>query len=292
MSENENEGAQDFAIQSGSSRNLFAASQSSDRVEKPTREPIFTTKKPEGAYRDEIVIEMQTLDAQPFRGTITTKEARRVIFEKIVGFKQEDLVGFYFAYSGCPVVTFKLREQFNIDDLKSFQEFDLERTIKVQNVEKTSKIRCKIRGIRSGQNADDKNYRDEGVCWLKVEECEYRLEEQKIIDWLPHFGEIKSKISEDTHGGSDDSDDDFPSVGNGIYSVKMKLSKEMPQLIPMFGKRIGLYYRGIVKRCTNCFGTHLRKTATTKKLHGSATLNSSLKPIERFPRSSMEDGQA
>ena len=33
----------------------------------------------------------------------------------------------------------------------------------------------------------------------------------------------------------------------------------MPQLIPMHGKRIRLYYRGIIKRCTNCFGAHQRK---------------------------------
>ncbi len=42
-----------------------------------------------------------------------------------MAFKQEDLIGFYFAYSGCPIVTFKLKEQFNIDSLESFQEFNV-----------------------------------------------------------------------------------------------------------------------------------------------------------------------
>ena len=115
---------------------LTAASQGPVGLSKPIRKPIFTTKKLDGAFRDEIVVEIQTLDDQPFKGTITPKEARRTIFEEILGFKQEDLIGLYFAYSGCPIVTFKLKEQFNIDSLESFQEFKLERNIKVQNIEK------------------------------------------------------------------------------------------------------------------------------------------------------------
>jgi len=77
---------------------------------------------------------------------------------------------------------------------------------------------------------------------------------------------VKSEISEDTHEGSDDSGDDLPPVGNGIYSVQMKLTRDMPQLIPMHGKRIRLYYRGIIKRCTNCFGTHQRKNCKEEKV--------------------------
>jgi hypothetical protein len=245
---------------------LTAASQGSAGSTKPIRKPIFTTKKPEGAFRDEVVIEIKTLNDQPFKGTITPKEARRTIFEEILGFKQEDLIGFYFAYSGCPIVTFKLKEQFNIDSLESFQEFKLERKFKVQNEEKTAILQCKIRGIRTNQNSRTDNYQDEGFRWVKVEGCEYRLEEKQIVDWLSHFGEVKSEISEDTHEGSDDSGDDLPPVGNGIYSVQMKLTRDMPQLIPMHGKRIRLYYRGIIKRCTNCFGTHQRKNCKEEKV--------------------------
>jgi hypothetical protein len=37
-------------------------------------------------------------------------------------------------------------------------------------------------------------------------------------------------------------------------------------LIPMHGKRIRLYYRGIIKRCTNCFGAHQRKNCKEEKV--------------------------
>ena len=243
-----------------------SASQDSRGPSKPIRKPIFTTKKPDGAFRDEIVVEIQTLDNQPFKGTITPKEARKTIFEAILGFKQEDLIGFYFAYSGCPTVTFKLKEQLNIDSLESLQEFSVERKCRVGNEEKTATLKCKIRGIRTTQNNRAENYQDEGFRWVKVEGCEYRLEEKQIINWLSHFGEVKSEITEDTHEGSDDSSDDLPPVGNGIYSVLMKLERDMPQLIPMHGKRIRIYYRGIIKRCTNCFGAHQRKNCKEEKV--------------------------
>jgi len=243
-----------------------ASSQDSRGPSKPIRKPIFTTKKPDGAFRDEIVVEIQTLDDQPFKGTITPKEARRTIFEEILGFKQEDLIGFYFAYSGCPIVTFKLKEQINIDSLESFQEFSVERKCRVGNEEKTATLKCKIRGIRTTQNNRAENYQDGAFRWVKVEGCEYRLEEKQIINWLSHFGEVKSEITEDTHEGSDDSSDDLPPVGNGIYSVLMKLERDMPQLIPMHGKRIRIYYRGIIKRCTNCFGAHQRKNCKEEKV--------------------------
>jgi hypothetical protein len=59
----------------GMSQDLYqpAASQDSRETNKPIRKPIFTTKKPDGAFRDEIVVEIQTLDEKPFKGTITPK---------------------------------------------------------------------------------------------------------------------------------------------------------------------------------------------------------------------------
>jgi hypothetical protein len=55
----------------------------------------------------------------------------------------------------------------------------------------------------------------------------------------------------------------------------MKLERDMPQLIPMHGKRIRIYYRGINKRCTNCFGNHQRKNCKEEKV-------SWIKYVEQF----------
>ena len=86
--------------------------------------------------------------------------------------------------------------------------------------------------------------------------------------------------------GSDDSSDDLPPVGNGIYSVLMKLNQDMPQLIPMHGKRIRLYYRGIVKRCTNCFGTHRRKDFKEEKVPWMKYVEQFINNYPEIPRES------
>ena len=201
-----------------------------------------------------------------------------------MGFQQEDLIGYYFGFSGCPIVTFKLRKEFNIDSLESVEKFNFERRFRNQNVEKTSILHCKIRGIRTNQKHFDNNYKDEGIRWVKIEGCEYRLEEKQIINWLSFFGEIRSEISEDTHEESDDSSDCLPPVGNGIYSLKMKLSRDMPQLIPMHGKKIRLYYRGIIKRCSNCFEAHQRKNCKSKKIPWISYVEQFTKNYPEIPR--------
>ena len=250
------------------SRDSFqsVASKATLQQERPTRQSIFTTPKPDGAFRDEIVVEIQMIDDEVFRGKITLKEARIKIFEEILGFKREDLNGMIIGYSGGPIVTYKLFSQFNIDTLKSIEYFELERTVRSRDIDRISKLKCRIRNIRTERRAGDDNYKDEGVRWVKVEGCEWRVDKEKIVEWLSYFGEIRSELTEDTLDESDDSADDLPPIGNGVYSVKMKLEKDLPQFMPLQSKRVRLYHRGIVKRCTNCFGPHQRRMCQNEKV--------------------------
>ena len=41
--------------------------------------PVFKTPGPEGPYRDEIVVEILTLNGQSYAGTVTPAEARKTI---------------------------------------------------------------------------------------------------------------------------------------------------------------------------------------------------------------------
>ena len=42
-------------------------------------------------------------------------------------------------------------------------------------------------------------------------------------------------------------------VGNGTYLVKMRLKKDMPNWVPMYGRKVCFIYRGIKKQCNSCF---------------------------------------
>ncbi len=231
---------------------------------------FFRTQKPQGAFRDEIVVEINTLDGVEFRGTITTKEAIRSIFVDALGFQKETLGSLTIGYSRGRIVTFKLRDQFDIDSLASMEEFNFERTSKNRNGETiTSTLGCHIRGIRKtrGQNRPDTApYMDEGYRWIKIEGAEYRLDRDQISNWLEFWGELASEITEDrVEDENEDSEGGFD-IGNGTYSVKMRLGSDLPQFLPMYGKRIRIYYRGIVKKCSNCFGPHARRVCDREKV--------------------------
>ena len=119
---------------------------------------------------------------------------------------------------------------------------------------KTDEIDCKIRGIRA-QGETLPPDADPSIRWVKVEWSEYSLRKEQMMAWLELYGEKAGELAEDIHP---DSDSDVAPIGSGTYSVKMKLKKDIPQLLPMFGKRIRVYYRGVQKLCTKCFGNHNR----------------------------------
>ena len=48
-------------------------------------------------------------------GTITPTEARKVIFEGVMRFKQTDLAGVTLGYNRGHVITYKLKQQVNVD---------------------------------------------------------------------------------------------------------------------------------------------------------------------------------
>ena len=69
---------------------------------------MFKTPKPEGCMRDVIIIEVRFVNGEVFTGTLTKGEACVTIFQEILGFKSEQLHGVKFAFSGYPVIRFKL----------------------------------------------------------------------------------------------------------------------------------------------------------------------------------------
>ena len=220
----------------------------------------FVTPRSEGALRDEITIECQTLNGRPFKGTLTFNEAVDSIFVEILGFSFDDLYSVRMRYSGCPIVKFKLKNQTNIDDLRSVEHFNLER--RPSNTNEIDIICCKVLGIRGIQSVPHYDGSENDVRWVKIEGCEYLLTEDEIKQGLEPFGELLTPIREDI---CDDSDSERERKGNGTYSVKMKLTAPIPQFLPMHGRRIRIYHTGITKLCSNCYGRHTRRQCRNEK---------------------------
>ena len=231
---------------------------------------IFKTAQPSGALRDEIVVSIETIDGEQYNGTITVREAVREIFVGVLNFEKEVLASVSIGYNKGRIVTFKLVKEFDIDSLESIENFSFNR----QGQRKDGslyeqEIGCKIRGIH--RRIQPTGYSENPTRWVKIEGCEYRIEKEELKTWLNHLGAVVSEITEDRVNLEEESDSDEENsngftVGTGIYSVKMRLSSDLPQFVPMCGKRIRLYYRDIPKVCTQCFGRHPRRGCTAEKV--------------------------
>ena len=53
------------------------------------------------------------------------------------------------------------------------------------------------------------------------------------------------------------------------YCVKMKLDRDIPQLLPMWGRRVKIFYGGVQKLCTNFFGKHNKDVCKSRKAYWS-----------------------
>ena len=126
---------------------------------------------------------------------------------------------------------------------------------------------------------------DDGTRIIKIEGCDYRIPEDTLVEFLEFFGELKSEILEDLFddGGVPDSES-FGTNRTGRYSVKIKLNKDIPQLLPIMGKRIKIHYKGIQRLCPNCFGPHPKQVCCSPKvqwLYYASKFKSTYKNIHR-----------
>ena len=80
-------------------------------IRQPTERPKkFKTPAPEGSMRDDLVIEIQTVNGEKFKGSVNVKEAKDDIFKGKLGLDVKLLHGIRFGFSTYPVVKFKLKE--------------------------------------------------------------------------------------------------------------------------------------------------------------------------------------
>ena len=232
---------------------------------------VFKTPEPEGGFRDEIIVGIDTLDDEPYKGTITVRKAVREIFLGTMEFSKEALASVSIGYNKGRIVTFKLVDKFDIDQLASIEEFTFVRQgQKKDGTIFDQKLGCKIRGIRKPNSRPMQDNTENQTRWVKIEGCEYRVEKDELLTWMNYLGDTISEITEDRvnlddESGSDEENPGF-SVGTGIYSVKMRITRDLPQFVPICGKRIRLYYRDIPKICTQCFGRHPRKGCVMDKV--------------------------
>ena len=241
-------------------------------------EPIFEVRNV-AHMRQEVEIAFEKLNGEPFRGSITLQEAKHQIFKHCLGFGDfSNFDGARPGFRGSPVVVFKLKTAINVDELLPLQHFTFRRVTSRQGSSHVDNISCKIRGLRKqsfnsspashNRNGNTgSNQTDDGTRTVKVEGCEYRIPKNTLLEFISLYGEIKSAITEDLFEDGSNPDTETDGTNRtGTYSVKVKLARPIPQLLPILGRRIKIYYPGIQKLCTNCFGNHPKRVCHSRKV--------------------------
>ena len=98
------------------------------------------------------------------------------------------------------IVTFKLIEPINIDELDAIEHFNFICMSTVNGKKFEDVIGCDIRGIRYRPlmvSSLDTAPKDDGKRIVKIEGCKYRVAEEEILQWLSHYGEVTFKLEED-----------------------------------------------------------------------------------------------
>ena len=99
----------------------------------------------DGAWHEEIEIELREAEELSYNGTITMQEAKYEIYRDCLGFKDfKNFNGVRFSFKGIRIVMFKLKEQVNVDQLIDKQFFTYKRKFKkkgkLENIEINFKI--------------------------------------------------------------------------------------------------------------------------------------------------------
>ena len=219
--------------------------------------PLFEHYYSDGAMRDEIEIEFNTKNGRKFTGSITPLEVKHGIYIDSLGFTDHsNFDGVRIGFKGKLVATIKLINPIDIDELCSVEYFDYTRRPTYRGKQMEEVIGCKIKGIRMKQptaSAFESQPRDETKTLVKIEGCEHRVPQNIILAWLANYGTVESELEEDFFVDTKETE---ATNRTGNYSVMMTLEYKIPQLIPMAGRRIKVYHKGIDKLCTKCFGKH------------------------------------
>ena len=91
----------------------------------------IVTVNNDGAWREELEIELRHEDGESYIGTVTMQEAKYGIYRDGLGFKDfKNFDGVRFTFKGVRTVILKLKEQVNVDEMIEGQYFDFKRSFK------------------------------------------------------------------------------------------------------------------------------------------------------------------
>lgn len=223
--------------------------------------------KKTGKMRDIIEVDILLIDGDEYKGNVTEMEVHRYVCRETLKIKRSEIVAIDMHWAGHPLVVIRLKSVIDIDSLpKHFSYNKPGRDSKGAPI--FHKVVCDIRGVKDEGTElfvrkPEEPENGPWTRWVKMEGVGFDLTETQLKEWLSHFGELMTGFETETITFTDpvaDSDDDentdrTVTLSKGTLSCKMLMTERIPQLLPAYGKRVKIYYRGIEKQCTKCYET-------------------------------------
>ena len=83
----------------------------------------------------------------------------------------------------------------------------------------------------------------------------YLILKDSLIAFLGHYGELLTDIIEEHFDDKGTGDPETEGTNQtGTYIAKVRLERDIPELVPIDGRRIRISYPCIQILCTTCFG--------------------------------------
>ena len=241
----------------------------------PVREAegIFSISN-EGGLREELEVEFNKMNGEKFHGTITHNEAKHCIYKECLGLEFTNFDGARIGYKGAPCVTFKFKTAIDVDKLYEKQHFEFLRKSSRQGRTHVDVIECKIRGLKDPNQvktvrhtAPPNTNQDDGTRKVLVQGCEYRIPKEVLVEFLSFYGVLVEDLTEELFDDGGSPDNELAGTNRtGNYIARIKLRCDIPEWVPIRGKRIKIIYPGIRRLCTGCFGQHPKKACQSKKV--------------------------
>lgn len=220
------------------------------------RQKLFEAKN-YGKMRTMIEINVNTLNGEPLKTNVQPKLGY-YICKRNLNILASNLHGIDMNWKGHPVFEVRLINEIDVDKLPAEFSFHEQAGPGLSDLV----YGCTIQGVRAETNQDLRMQREEDpdepwTRWVTIEGSGYSQKEVMVKAWLLKYGELLSDYEEETMTIIDEDpevgEESEVVLGCGKFKVKMRIVEHIPQYLPMNGRKVRIYYRGINKVCTNCY---------------------------------------
>ena len=223
-------------------------------------------------------IKPTTYNGRTFAGFVSHLEATKNIYQEGLNLNTDNLHGVCFTrdWHDDLTITYKLKSSIDTGNLRG--KFDYQRINKAGNIDWIGCI------IDSPHSKEEDNTKDD-FKRVKIDGCSYQLSQEELTVWLELYGRVFLPIEEELF----EDEETGEKFGNGKYVVRMRIERELPELIPMHKQKIKIHYQGIKKMCKNCLAFH-KGICQAKRRDWSDYVEEFIEENPRIPASMITKG--